>query len=190
MKQHEKKAKLLNLQSRSFIEGTVESINDQWVFFNNETEEASLLDDYLHTEIEVFHKHHWKKGLLLEDGKMKFSTRYTYCLQNNDEIRIRKELSFSFDCLLKELTDDVFIQFVTTLNSLQFSIYDCIHCFNQLMLVNESPETNGVNFLFFDNDALVCSVQHHFSYGAERIVDRFEFTLNTGKRMLVERISD
>lgn len=56
------------------------------------------------------------------------------------------------------------------------------------MLVHELPKKNGVNFLLFDNDEFFCAVQHHFSYGSKNN-DRFEITLNTGKRMIIERFS-
>lgn len=179
--------KLIEYQTRAFMEGTIEYINDQWVFFDNETEEASILDDFLHQEIEVFYYKRWKKGILFEDGKIKFTNEEIY-LKDNDLIRIRKNILFSLERLLEELNDDAFYQFITSLNSMQFSLYDCIYCYNHLTFLNETKRKSGVNFIIFDNQESLCNVQHHFCY-YEKTSDRFEFTLNTGKRMVIEKIS-
>lgn len=58
----QQRTKLIEYQSRAFTEGTVEYINDQWVFFDHETDEASILDEFLHQEIEVFRFKRWKKA--------------------------------------------------------------------------------------------------------------------------------
>ncbi|MBA4538771.1 DUF2777 domain-containing protein [Bacillus aquiflavi] len=179
--------KILDRQSRAFTEGTVEFINEQWVFFDKETEEASLIDEYIHEEVEIFLQNRWQKGILLDEGKINCNTE-THCLKDHDRIRIRNKLIYSLELLLKQLNIDAFIQFISSLNSLQFSIYDCIYCYNQLSFLKERTRQNGVNFLVFDNQHLICSVQHHFCYG-ELESDRFEFTLNTGKRIIIEKIS-
>ncbi|GER65758.1 hypothetical protein BpJC7_21740 [Weizmannia acidilactici] len=53
--------KIIESQSRAFLTGTAEKLNDEWVFFDDECDEASMLDDYLDQEIE-FHGGQWKKG--------------------------------------------------------------------------------------------------------------------------------
>lgn len=183
----QQRSKLFESQTRAFTKGTVENINDQWIFFDGETEEASLLDDLLHQEIEVFRYNRWKKGLLFEDGKIGLADEVIY-LKNEDTVRVRKHLIFSLDQLLADMSDEAFVQFVTTLNSFQFSIYDCIYCYNQLVFLGETERKNGVNFMVFDNQEQICNVQHHFCY-FEKANDRFEFTLNSGKRMIIEKLS-
>ncbi|UQD51378.1 DUF2777 domain-containing protein [Bacillus methanolicus] len=184
MNRHQR-LKLFEHQMRAFNEGTVEYINGQWVFFDRETEEASILDDLLHQEIEVFRYNRWKKGILFEDGKIGLKDEIHY-LKDQDLIRIRKNLIFALDQLLNEINDEAFIQFVTSLNSLQFSIYDCIYCYNHLDFLGDLARKSGVNFMVFDNQDQICAVQHHFFY-YEKMNDRFEFTLNTGKRMVIEK---
>jgi hypothetical protein len=179
--------RLFESQLRAYIDGSIEYINNQWVFFDEETEEASLLDDYLHQEIEVFRDHFWEKGILFEEGKVTFGDDFI-TLQNHDRIRIRKQLVYSLERLLDEIPDDAMINFIMTLNSLGFSLYDCIYCYNHLNFLNKRHPTSGVNFIVFDNQELICTVQHHFSY-FEKINDRFEFTLNSGKRLIIEKIS-
>ncbi|MBU8877422.1 DUF2777 domain-containing protein [Bacillus sp. FJAT-29790] len=183
----QQRMKLIEYQNRAFTEGTIEFINNQWVFFDKETEEASLLDEFLHQEIELFRFKRWKKGILFEDGKLAFSDEIFH-LKDQDSVRIRKLLVFSLEKLLDEMNDDAFFQFITTLNSLQFSVYDCIYCYNQLSFLDASERKSGVNFIVFDNQEHICNVQHHFSY-FEKTNDRFEFTLNSGKRMIIEKIS-
>lgn len=183
----QQRTKLYEFQTRAFMLGTVECINEQWVFFDEETEEASILDEFLHQEIEVLRYKRWKKGVLFENGRIGLADE-VISLKNQDSIRMKKHLTFSLERLLDEVNDDAFYQFVTTLNSLQFSIFDCIYCYNHLNFLHDSERKNGVNFIVFDNQECICNVQHHFCY-YEKKSDRFEFTLNTGKRLVIEKIT-
>lgn len=183
----QQRTRLIESQLRAYTTGTIENINDQWVFFDEETEEAALLDEYLHQEIELFRNKKWVKGILFEEGKVGLADEVLY-LKNQDEVRIRKHLVYSLERLLEELNPEVAIQFITTLNSLNFSIYDCIYCYNHMTFLHKAEQKNGVNFIVFDNQEYICTVQHHFTY-TEKTNDRIEFTLNNGKRMIVEKIS-
>ncbi|MEI5906496.1 DUF2777 domain-containing protein [Bacillus spongiae] len=176
---------LLEGQSRAYITGTVEYMNNQWVFFDDESDEATMLDFFTSHEIEVYYHGHWKRGILQENGELKFQAE-SFSLRENDSVRIRKNLTLSLEMLLDELNDDAFLQFITTLNSLQFSIYDCIFCHNHLSFLEERKVRQGVNFITFDNGDEICGVQHHFSY-YQKQRDRFEFTKSTGKRIIIER---
>lgn len=184
---NQQRAKLIEFQTRAFTKGSVEYINEQWIFFDEETEDASMLEEYNHQEIEIFSFNRWRKGILLEDGKVNISDSVHF-LRNDDTIRIRKHLVFALEELLNELSDDCFYQFITTLNSMKFSIYDCIYCYNHLTFVKDEKRKNGVNMMIFDNEEGLCSVNHHFFYNNNN-TDRFEFTLNTGKRMIVEKLT-
>jgi hypothetical protein len=182
----QQRIKLYDIQARSYTEGTVEQINDQWVFFDEETEEASLIDDFLQQEVEIFRLNRWRKGILFEPGKVHIG-KETIMFRDNDQVRIRKHLIYSLERLLEGINDDAFFQFVTTLNSLNFSIYDCIYCYNHLSFLSDEHRKDGVNFMVFDNQEQICNVQHHFCY-YEKVNDRFEFTLNTGKRLVIEKM--
>jgi hypothetical protein len=183
----QQRMKLYDYQKRSYTEGTVEYINDQWVFFDIETEEAALVEEFLHQDIEIHHLNRWRKGVLMEDGKIGMGSE-TLFLREQDSVRIRKHLIYSLERLLDGINDDAFFQFVTTLNSLNFSIYDCLYCYNHLTFLNEEHRQDGVNFMVFDNQEQICNVQHHFCY-YEKTNDRFEFTLNTGKRLIIEKLT-
>ncbi|WP_042356511.1 DUF2777 domain-containing protein [Bacillus rubiinfantis] len=177
---------LYEIQNRAYTEGTVEQINNQWIFFDGETEEASMLDDLLQQEIEIFRFNRWKKGLLIETGKILIGNEHIM-LRDHDVIRIRKQLIYSLERLLEGINDDAFFQFVTTLNSMNFSIFDCIYCYNHLSFLTDEHRKDGVNFMVFDNQDEICNVQHHFYY-YEKKNDRFEFTINTGKRLIIEKL--
>jgi hypothetical protein len=182
----QQRMKLFDIQHRAYTEGTVEQINEQWIFFDEETEEASMLDDFLQQEVEIFRLNRWRKGIFIESGKIKIG-KEVVMLRDHDLLRIRKHLIYSLERLLDGINDDAFIQFVTTLNSLNFSIYDCIYCYNHLSFLSNEVQRDGVNFMVFDNQEEICNVQHHFCY-FEKINDRFEFTLNTGKRLIIEKL--
>jgi hypothetical protein len=184
---NQQRSKLIEYQTRAFSKGSVEYMNDQWIFFDDETEDATLLTEYIHQEIELFSFNKWRKGILLEDGRVNISGSIL-SLQNQDSIRIRKHLVFALERLLDDISDDSFYQFITTLNSIKFSIYDCIYCYNHLTFLKDDNRKSGVNMMIFDNQEDLCSVNHHFYYN-EKITDRFEFTLNTGKRMIIEKLS-
>lgn len=183
---HLQRLKLYEAQLRAYTEGTIEQINDQWIFFDGETEEAARMDDFVQQEIEVFRLNRWKKGVLAEVGKIRSGTE-TLLLRDQDLIRVRKHLIYSLERLLDGINDDAFFQFITTLNSLDFSIYDCLYCYNHLSFLSDDQRKDGVNFMIFDNQEIICNVQHHFSY-FEKVNDRFEFTINTGKRLIIEKM--
>ncbi|WP_433748838.1 DUF2777 domain-containing protein [Falsibacillus pallidus] len=183
---HKNRSQLLDRQTRAFTTGTVELINDQWIFFDEETDEASMLEYYIDQEIEVLRFNSWEKGQLLEEGQINLPYGIV-ALENSASIRIKKNLVFSLEMLLDDLNDDAFIQFITSLNTAHFSIYDCIYCHNHLSFLQKSGRREGVNFLMFDNMDGICAVQHHFRYN-EKNQDRFEFTLNTGKRFVIEKL--
>ncbi|KIY23254.1 MULTISPECIES: DUF2777 domain-containing protein [Mesobacillus] len=183
----QQRSNLIEYQPRSFNAGTVEHINAQWIFFDEETEEAALIEEFAHQEVEVQRNSKWCKGILLDDGNIQ-TGKEILSLTDQEMIRIRKQLIYSFERLLDELNDEAFVQFIQTLNSLKFSLYDCIYCYNHLTFLDHKAGRSGVNFLIFDNEEHICSVQHHFDY-YEIQMDRFELTLNNGKRTVVERIS-
>lgn len=187
MMNRQQRLNLIEQQSRAYMEGNVEFINNQWVFFDQETDEASSLEEYRQQEIEVFRLKRWRKGVLSLNGQIHCGSDLLH-LKDQDQIRIKKHLVFSLESLLEEVNDDAFVQFITSLNSIDFSIFDCIYCYNQLTFFGDETRKSGVNFMIFDNQEHICSVQHHFFY-YEKETDRFEFTLNSGKRMVIEKIS-
>lgn len=174
-------------QARSYITGTIEYINDQWVFFEHISDEASLLEEMICESIEVFLVNKWLKGTYFPDGIVEFPN-FQYQLRDGDEIRIKKFLSPVYKEWLEELRDEAFQQFIMMLNKHQFSLYDNIYCYNHLLFQKETLHPMGTNFIVFDNSEMVCNVLHHYTRN-EKTQDRFEFTLCNGARSIISNIS-
>ncbi|HZG70066.1 MAG TPA: DUF2777 family protein [Chondromyces sp.] len=181
------RSRLLQQQPRSHTEGSIEFINEQWVFFDEENDEATNLEHFFEQEVEIFRHNQWIKGVLKEEAVILEDQKYIL-LKNNDTLKVKKQLILALELLMNDLSDDAFIQMLTTLNGLKFSLFDCIFCHNHLSFLEQASIRQGTNFILFDNGEMVCSVHHHFSYG-EKKRDRFEFTLNTGKRLMIEKLT-
>ncbi|MCA1059536.1 DUF2777 domain-containing protein [Rossellomorea aquimaris] len=178
------RSNILKSQKRSFSEGTALFEEDTWFFFEIDAEEESELEFYLNHELKVYRDGDWLSGVLLEDGII--VTPYERIrIENGDRIQIKKNILYSLENLLEEISDDAFHQFITALNNLGYSIYDSIFCHNHLVFLGNQKIKEGVNFITFDNGVEVCAVQHHFTYYKKKR-DRFEFTLSTGRRIVIE----
>jgi hypothetical protein len=174
----------LPLQERTYTIGTVESIHDQWVFFD-EHDEPTALADITKECYQININDNWVTFHKFDDG-MALGPQ-TYTIKHGDTLRIKKPLSYVYQEWLNELTDEAFGRIVQTLNNLQFSVFDCIYCHNFLFFKIDNKPFNGVNFLLFDNGEQICALQHHFERSHQH-TDRFEVTLNTGKRQLLTNI--
>ncbi|WP_169865083.1 DUF2777 domain-containing protein [Sutcliffiella halmapala] len=178
----QKRKNIIYGQKRSYTCGTVENINEQWIFFDAEDDEAFLLEEITEDGIEILLSNEWVPGVLLETREVLLHTQHLYELNNGDAVRVRKRLPLPYMELLEELSEDAFNHFTKLLNSIKISLYDCIYCYNTMQFLDEKNQS-GVNFLVYDNETFICSVQHHFSRGKHRS-DRFEYTLQTGKRYM------
>ena len=78
----QQRVKLMKQQTRAFTEGTVENINFQWIFFDDETDEASSIDDYMQNEVEVYRAGRWREGIILEDGAIQLRSEITFLKKN------------------------------------------------------------------------------------------------------------
>jgi hypothetical protein len=172
----------LKEQKRAYIQGTLEYVNDEWVFFDEENEEAALLEDMTDGDIEVFRFGKWINGKICEDGTVLFSTQY-YALKNGDVVRFRKHLTYAYEQWLQSLSDKTFFYYIQLLNEHDFSLYDCLYCYNGLLFGAEI----GVNFIIYDNTERIANVQHYYERGSSH-KDRFEITFSTGERFVCTQI--
>ncbi|MBB5354340.1 hypothetical protein HNR43_000295 [Anoxybacillus mongoliensis] len=161
----------LRAQKRAYIYGVVEQVNGEWVFFDEDDEAHEMIN--LPEEVELFRFGQWVKGWLGEHGDIYMSERYT--LKNGDRLRYMKPLSHAYEQWLAQLPDHAFFHFIHLINEWNFSVYDCLYCYNYMLFAEK-----GVNFLMFDNSLDMCNVQHYFD-GKQH---RFELTLQTGKKMI------
>lgn len=178
-----RKLAVIPFQERAFIEGTLEQIGDEWIFFDEINEEAFELGE-LSAELEVFLNGSWIKGILVDKTLLYIENDFHY-FKDGDRIRYKKNLTHAFKELIAELSEDSYMAFVKTLNSLSYSLYDCVFCNNFLELLQMRQIKKGMNVIIFDNEEQVCVVQHYFTREADnKIEDRFEFALSDGKRVI------
>jgi hypothetical protein len=178
----QKRLNYLKEQKRAYIQGTLEYVNDEWVFFDEESEEAALLEDMTNGDIEIFRFGKWIKGQMCEDGTVLFSRQYEH-LKNGDVVRFRKHLSYAYEQWLQSLSDKTFFYYIQLLNKHNFSLYDCLYCYNGLLFRTE----RGINFIIYDNTEQIANVQHYYERGSS-YKDRFEITLSTGTRFVCTQI--
>ncbi|TYR79556.1 DUF2777 domain-containing protein [Priestia megaterium] len=172
----------LKEQPRSFVTGTVECIDSEWIFFEDDNDEASMLNDIVNDSLELLIDTKWEKAMIVENHQLK-TPNGTYSLRNGDKLRVTKKLPYAYEQLLYSLTKEAFLALTNHLNSLQISLYDCIYCHNTLCFLPSGSDIKGANFIIYDNEEQICAVQHLFERG-KHTVDRFEYTLSNGERSL------
>ncbi|WP_110114332.1 DUF2777 family protein [Bacillus sp. CGMCC 1.16541] len=179
---YDSKLDIFKEQERSYLSGVVECIDSQWVFFEEDSDEASMVDDIVNESLEIYLHDTWQKAIFMSDNLLKLHGE-TYMMKDGDLLRVRKTLQHAYEQLLESLEVEAFSQFAAQLNSLHFSLYDCIYCHNTLLFLPSHEDISGVNILVYDNEESICSVHHLFTRGAEH-EDRFEYTMNDGKRVM------
>ncbi|WPZ19046.1 DUF2777 domain-containing protein [Geobacillus subterraneus] len=169
-------------QPRAYVQGTVEFVNNEWIFFDEEAEEAALVEEMAEQGIELFRYGHWLSGQWQDNGTIATDLGI-FPLTNGDRIRFRKRLTYAYRQWLASLPDPSFFQFVQWLNSLGFSLYDCLYCYNGLLFAKSA----GVNFIIYDNTEQIGNVHHYYERG-HAPSDRFEITFNSGERAICAQI--
>ncbi|HHW39131.1 MAG TPA: DUF2777 family protein [Bacillales bacterium] len=183
-----RKLTVIPFQERAFVEGTLEQIGDEWIFIDESNEEAFELGE-LSVELEVFLRGTWAKGILIDNTLLYIENDLHY-FKDGDRIRYIKKLTHSFKKLIEELSEESYMSFVKTLNSLSYSLYDCVFCNNFLDLLQMRQVKEGMNVIIFDNEEQICVVQHYFSRHCDnKIEDRFEFALSDGKRIIASYLA-
>ncbi|WP_199426425.1 DUF2777 domain-containing protein [Thermaerobacillus caldiproteolyticus] len=178
----EQRLTYINEQKRSYIHGMVEHVNNEWVFFDEEDEEAIPIEKMTESVIEIFRFDQWIRGQFQENGTV-YVGRDPILLQHGEMVRFRKQLPYAYQQWLEALSDKTFFHFVEWLNDLDFSLYDCLYCYNGLLFEKHT----GVNFIIYDNTEMISNVQHYYERGS-LCKDRFEMTFHTGKRFVYAQI--
>jgi len=177
--------RLANLQEqkRAHVHGTIEYIDDKWLFFDEESDESILLEDMIDGDIEVLRYGRWMNGKLRKNGIVQFPTQ-SYSFKSGERVRLRKRLSYAYEQWLESLPEHTFYYFIQQLNQFDFSLYDCLYCYNSSLF----GRTEGANFIVYDNTNLISNIQHFYERGT-RNKDYFEITFSTGKRLICKEIS-
>jgi hypothetical protein len=175
---------VLRNQPRAHTLGSIEYINEEWVFFDEESDEAFSLQDIIDDDFEVLYNNHWLPARFYEDKAVKIENE-PYPLQNGETIRVRKKLHPTYEEWLQMLSDNAFTAVTEALEQLDYSLYDCIFCHNFLTFQPHNSACQGVNIVIFDNLDLVCSLHHHFVRDANGQRDQFEFVRTDGQKLTV-----
>lgn len=175
---------ILKSQPRSYMEGTIFFMNNEWIFFDNEDDEAYLLDELTNNTFEIFISNTWVTATIINHNEI-IINHSKYLLIDGMKLKIPKSLQLAYQNFLDELSDQSFQKFTTTLDELEYSLFDCMICHHYLSFMNELPSI-GVNFFLFDNADMICSIHHHFIRNEGIIHDRFEFTRADGIRIEIK----
>ncbi|TXC89645.1 DUF2777 family protein [Metabacillus litoralis] len=178
-----KRTDLLLNQERSYLTGLIEVTNNQYVIYDDMSDELHLLEEIKEPHLEILSPIGWKSCKWLGLGKVKTEAG-VFSISCGDTVRIQKSLPFALDEMLKELQDETFIKLLKHLNSKGFSPFDCIYSYNQLLFLDNQVHKKGVSFYQFDNEEEICAIQHHFKRGVHSS-DRFEITTSLGKRSII-----
>lgn len=104
-------------------------------------------------------------------------------LTGGEAIRYLKTVKQAFLDFLYDLDNGQFYSFLDQLNSLGFSVFDCVYAFNGLSFSANPATEKGASFYQFSNDVKQCALQHHYKRTGER-KDRFEWTTSDGIRIV------
>ncbi len=85
---------ILYNQPRAHSVGNVEYINNEWVFFDDENDEAFLLEDIAEDGFEVLYNNNWLPARFYEQNILQIANEQ-HPLQNGEMIRIRKNYSLA-----------------------------------------------------------------------------------------------
>ncbi|MGL4819419.1 MAG: DUF2777 family protein [Bacilli bacterium] len=171
---------LLQEQARNRSYGTIDCIGGEWVFFENTSDEAFMLESLIASSPEVYKHGHWLPIQQLEHSFFR-SSAVDYMLMEGDELRIERPMLPNVERLLRQLSDETFYSFLQFINTYGFSIYDCIYCHHYGAFMS-----SGVNFLILDNTETIASVHHSFSPGDTGLDHTFELFASDGMRRSVD----
>ncbi len=80
---------ILYNQPRAHTVGNVEYINNEWIFFDDENEEAFLLEEIAEDGFEILYNNNWLPARFYEQDVLQIADEQHH-LQNGEMIRIRK----------------------------------------------------------------------------------------------------
>jgi hypothetical protein len=175
---------IMRTQPRAHTIGNVEYINEEWVFFDEESDEAFLLDDVAEDSFEILYNNHWLPARFYENHTLKIDND-VYRLQSGETIRVPKKLQYVYEEWIKELSDASFISLTEALGQLGYSLYDSIYCHNLLFFQVSNGPKQGVNFIIYDNEDIICSLHHHYIRESKVRKDIFIFTQANGTTLTV-----
>lgn len=117
-----------------------------------------------------------------------------YEVTEGSQIRINKQQFDPYHIFINELEKPALDSLASGLKKYQMSHEHCVNChnnlLNQYLAANDDKLFKGVNFISYQNNHETLLVQHHYereicSTGEDVTYDRFEFTNDKGRRLLM-----
>ncbi len=145
-------------------------------------------------EFEINVNGHWHT--VQYDDELSFVDDQTtnYEVAEGDQIRINKQQFDPYHIFINELEKPALDSLTNGLKKYEMSHEHCVNChntlLNQYLATNDDKYFKGVNFISYQNKNETLIVQHHYEReictdGQDVTYDRFEFTNDKGRRLLM-----
>ncbi|WP_161524708.1 DUF2777 family protein [Alteribacter lacisalsi] len=160
--------------------------------YDEEKKEALSLDG-CPFEFEIKVKGRWQKARTANAPEFELESGKTVELKHGDQLRLNKSQFDPYRILINELDPPALQALERGLKKLGIFHENSVYCHNSLLiqLLSEvdQDEFDGVNFISYATDKHQFIVQHHyereiFEDEPDRTYDRFEFTSDTGERLI------
>lgn len=168
-------------ESRKWIYGTV-IMEDGICLIENEEGDLFLFESLKSPAVFVKLDGDWVKAELFDQFAVT-EKHGNIALTGGEALRYLKTVKQAFLDFLNDLDDGQFYAFLDQLNSLGFSVFDCVYAYNGLSFLTGAECAKGVSFYQFSTDVKQCALQHHYERNGER-KDRFEWTASDGTRIV------
>ncbi|WP_171051699.1 DUF2777 family protein [Alteribacter natronophilus] len=160
--------------------------------YDEEKKEALSLDG-CPFEFEIKVKGRWQKARTREGAEFELDGGRTVELKHGDVLRLNKVQFDPYRILINELDPPALQALERGLQKLEIFHENSVYCHNSLLiqLLSDVDQDmfEGVNFISYATDKHQFIVQHHyereiFEDQPDRTYDRFEFTADTGERLI------
>ncbi|NPC92142.1 DUF2777 domain-containing protein [Bacillus sp. WMMC1349] len=168
-------------EKRKWMYGTI-IIEEGICLIENQAGDLLLIESLLSPGVYIQLEGEWLKTELI--APFAVTERFGQIqLTGGESIRYLKNVKQALSDFLSDLEDGQFYSLMDQLNSLGFSVFDCVYAYNGLSFSAHPEMTKGVSFYQFSNDVKQCALQHHYER-AEKKKDRFEWTTSDGERIV------
>ncbi|PAE64249.1 hypothetical protein CHH90_09980 [Bacillus licheniformis] len=174
--------KRLYAEKRKWIYGKI-LMEDGICLIENEGGDLLLVESLNSPGVFISIDGEWQKAELFDQFAVTEKPE-TVKLTGGEPIRYLKTVKQAFLEFLNDLEDGQFYSFLDQLNSLGFSVFDCVFAYNGLSFWPEKKDVKGVSFYQFSHDMKQCALQHHYER-KEEWKDRFEWTASDGERIVM-----
>lgn len=188
------------------IDPSYEGIDDEaeyqyYTIFKNENY-VYLIDDKQHQipldecpfDFQMKLQNKWTNVNYVENLTFVDDNKKLHKINEGGQLRLNKEQFDPYHLFINELEKPALDSLTNGLKKFNMSHEHCVNChntlLNQYLSSEEGNSFKGVNFSSYQNDRETLLVQHHYEReisddGDDITYDRFEFTSDKGKRLLV-----